>query len=51
MVRRGHGYFLVSELCLRVHMRISDYNINKTKTRPKSLKQYLHVRGNILHGK
>ena len=35
MFRRGHRYFPVSDLCLRVHMSIPEYNVNKTKTRPK----------------
>jgi len=34
MFRRVHKYFLVSDLCLREHMSIPEYNINKTKTRP-----------------
>ena len=51
MFRRGHMYFLVSDLCLRVHLSISEYNVNKTKTRPKPPKQYHQVRVNILHGK
>ncbi len=35
MLRRVHRYSLVSDLCLRVHMSIPEYNVNKTKTRPK----------------
>ena len=35
MLRRVYGCYLVSELCLRVQMSIVEYNVNKTKTRPK----------------
>ena len=44
MSRRGHAYFLVSDLCLRVLLGIPEYNVNKTKTRPKPQKQGLSVK-------
>ena len=38
MFRRAHGYFLVSDLCLRVHMSILEHEENEIKYKIKTLK-------------
>ena len=29
MLRRGHGYYLVSDWCLKAHMSIPEYNVKQ----------------------
>ena len=38
MFRRAHGYFLVSDLCLRIHMSILEHEENEIKYKIKTLK-------------
>jgi hypothetical protein len=35
MLRRGHRYFLVSDLCLRVHLSILEHDKNEIKYKIK----------------
>jgi hypothetical protein len=38
MFRRARGYFLVSDLCLRIHMSILEHEENEIKYKIKTLK-------------
>jgi len=43
MFRRAHGYFPVSDLCLRIHMSILEHEENEIKYKIKTPKTRLVI--------